>query len=183
MTKSDYSYEERRAQVRQDTPISLLEAKLTRGEQEAQKLVCQLADAMFRCGYTRDGTYNSRSASFSGRRDRATILYWRKGKILLGRGVKKDKHKKPITDSKGHPVYHDPLHPREWTANELIDVALHLAPFLDALENNVRHQVEQLQKATQTIRDLIDRIDGDPQPSENPAQMSEDPEVEDAAGD
>jgi hypothetical protein len=132
-------------------------------------MICNLAEAMVVCGYSKDGIYNSRTANYSGRRGRATVLYWRNGKILLGRGGTKIGK-----DYKANP----PVHPREWTAHELINVAQHLAPFLDALENNVRWQVEQLEKAVQTIQEVIGRVEADPKPSDQPAQMPEDPEVD-----
>lgn len=150
------------------TTISLLEARLSRGENAAQKMVCKLADAMVRCGYTRDATYNSRHAGFTGLRDRAVVLYWRNGKILLGRGPKRKRDGTPEKDKQGHILYPDPLHPRDWTAIELVMVAHHLPAFLDSLEGNLRWQIEQLAKATQTIQEFLDRVKADPRPSDIP---------------
>lgn len=177
MTKPIIEHKHRQPRPRQDTTISLLEARLTRGESEAQKMVCALADAMVRCGYTRDGVYNSRLANYSGKRERATVIIWRNGKILLGRGLKKERDGTPERTKHGAFVPNDPDHPRNWSAHDLINVAHHLAPFLDALENNVRWQVEQLEKAVETIQAVLDRVEADPRPSDEPAQMSEDPDA------
>lgn len=161
------------------TTISLLEARLARGESEAQKMVCRLANAMVRCGYTRDGIYNSRQAGYSGKDRPGVIIHWSNGKILLQRAPKKSRKGVVIeTDGHGRPIYPEPVHPRDWTAPELIRVAQHLAPFLDSLENNVRWQIEELEKAVQTIESVLARVEADPRPSDEPAQMSTDPEVD-----
>ena len=178
MTEPLIEHKHRQPRPRQSTTISLLEARLTRGESEAQKMICKLADAMVSCGYRRDGSYNSRQAGYTGRRDRGTVLLWRNGKILLGRGLEKQRDGKLQTDGAGRYISIPPVPPRDWTANELINVAQHLAPFLDALENNVRWQVEQLSKALETIQSVLGRVEADPQPSDEPAQMSENPELE-----
>lgn len=163
---------------RPNTPISILEAKLSRSEGEAQKMLCLLAKAMVRCGYTRDGVYNSREAGWTGRRGRATEILWEGGKILLGRGwVRSDrtgKPERPYTRNK-------PASVQEMNAYELIQVASNLAPFLDTLENNVRHQVDALQNALKTIQGVLDRVESDPQPSDTPGQHERETPVQDDA--
>jgi hypothetical protein len=121
-----------------------IEAKLTRGESEAQKMVCKLADAMVRCGYTRDGVYNSRHAGFTDRKERGVVLHWSNGKILLSRGAKRHRDGTIVKGDDGRVVYHEPVHPREWTVDEFITVALHLSPFLDSLENGLRWQIYEI---------------------------------------
>ena len=169
MSELVIEHKHRQPRPRQDTTISLLEAKLTKEEQAAKDLLKNLEIAMVRCGYVRDGIYNSRTANWSGRRDRATVLYWRDGKILFGRGYKKNKKGKVI-----EPYEEIPAVPvQQMSSHQLAKVANNLAPFLDSLEGSVRHQIEALQLAMETVQKMIDRVEGDPQPSDEPAQMSE----------
>lgn len=136
-----------------EEPISLIEAKIAQGEQEARRLLHMLEQAMVRCGYTRDGTYNSRYAKYTGREQRPTVIFWRDGRILLYAQSDSDL---PV-DEMG--VYH------------LIDVAHNLAPFLDALEGHSRHLVTAIRNACASVQTLIDSINAEPRPSDNPAQM------------
>jgi len=162
----EHKYKQPRPKVRQDTTISLLAAKLVKGEQAARALLHQLEDAMVRCGYTRDGVYNSRTAGWSSKQHgRCTVIIWEGGKILLSQGLVKDKGnvKRPFERNR-------PLTVSAMNAHHLIQVAGNLAPFLDALENNTRFQVEALEAAAETIRALLERVERNPQPSETPAQ-------------
>ena len=168
MTEPIIEHKHRQPAPRRDTTISLLEARRVQGEREAQKILNQLEQAMVRCGYTSDGIYNSRQAGWTSRRERATVILWRNGKILLGRGLKTDqsgKAKRPYEANEA-------VSARQMSARDLICVASHLAPFLDALEANVRHQVEALAKATETLQAMLDRVEADPRPSDAPVQMS-----------
>jgi len=154
-------------------PISLLEARLAQGEEAAREMLRRLEKAMVRCGYVRNGVYNSRDAGFSGRRDHAVVIHWKDKRIKLGRGLKKGKDGKALR-SEGRYLPNPTIPVDHMLAGDLITVAHHLAPFLDSLEGKVRHQLEQLTKATATIQAMLDRIEAEPLPSDTPAQMSED---------
>jgi hypothetical protein len=148
------------------TTISMLEARVTRGEAAAKTMLHRLEEAMVRCGYLRDGIYNSRNPNDSHlRQPRSTVLHWKGGKILLGTGVNR---------IKGGGYEPNPLIPvARMHGHDLVRVASHLAPFLDALEGHARHLLKALEDATATIRSLIDRIEADPMPSDEPAQHDE----------
>jgi hypothetical protein len=156
------------------TTISLLESKLARAELRARDMLQKLEVALVRCGYTRDCLYNSRHAGYTGRGEKGVVLHWKDGQILIGRGLARGDNGKVIKPFRANM----PATVKRMTARDLALIARHLSPFVDALENNVRHQLEELQKATETIQGFIDRIEADPMPSDTPAQMSEDPEVE-----
>jgi len=171
--KVDHKTQRARASARQDTTISLLEAKLRKDENTAREMLTTLELALVSCGYVRDGIYNSRQARHTGAQERAVILHWREGKILMGRGLAKDDRGKLIRPLRANL----PASVRGMKVHDLTLVARHLAFFVDALEDNVRHQITELRNATELLQGFIQRIEADPKPSENPAQMSEDPEV------
>lgn len=155
-----------RPEPRQNS-ISSLEAQFTKGEVGARALLVLLEKAMVRCGYRRNGVYNSRYVKWAPPGGKPTVLIWRHGKILFGRGVKKDHNGKAKQPYESIP----PLGVERMMAPELIRVAEHLPPFLDSLEDHVRHQVKALQKVVETIQEFLDRVEDDPQPSKTPAQM------------
>ena len=126
------------------------------------------------CGYIRDGTYNSRQANYTGRQQRGAVIHWRGGKILVGRGLARDDKGTTIKPYR----VNDPVSVVGMKAHDFMLVARHLAPFVDALENNVRHQVKALEDAAFKVQEMLRRIENDPMPSDEPAQMSEDPDVE-----
>lgn len=128
-------------------------------EHRARKMLKQLEQALLSCGYQYDGVYNSRRAGYTGLRQRATVIEWRDGKIALGvPGGKKDK-KSPHKTLRFRPV-------DEMGCLHLIQVARHLAPFVDHLENSLRHQVDELTRSIEIIDRMIEAVKGDPQPAE-----------------
>jgi len=167
-------HKQRPPRPRQDTTISLLEAKLRQTERAARAMLRDLEEALVRCGYTRDGVYNSRQAGWTGPRQRGTVIHWENGKILLGRGLKKNTNGKLVKPYECN----EPIAVGQMFGNDLIQVASHLVPFVDALENNVRHQVKALEDAVLKMQEMLQRVESDPMPSETPSQMSEDPDVE-----
>ena len=156
-------------------PISLLEAKLARCEVKAREMLHQLEKALVRCGYVRDGIYSSRRAGDVPQSPYSCTILWRNGKILLGRGLQKKHTGKLVRDSAGHPVPEPPVPVGHMQSRDLVRVAHNLSPFVDSLENGVRHQIRDLEEATEIVRAFIERIEADPRPSDEPAQMSEDP--------
>ena len=154
-------------------PISILEAKLARCEVEAREMLHQLERALVRCGYVRDGIYNSRQAGWSGG-EYPCVIYWRNGKIMLGRGLQKKPGGKLVRDLAGRPMPEPPVPVGHMQSRDLVRVAHNLSPFVDSLENGVRHQIRDLEKATEIVRAFVERIEADPRPSDEPAQMSED---------
>lgn len=151
---------------RQDTTISLLEASLRQQEHASREMLKSLEKALVRCGYTSDYAYNSRTLRcWEGSH---ILLYWKGGKILLGQGStkKREEGKKPSY------TRNEPLPVKNMSGRDLLRVASHLVPFVDALESSVRHQIRALQDAMATIQSLIDRVEEDPQPSDTPAQVT-----------
>jgi len=142
-----------------------VQARIARGEVEARAMLHALEQAMVRCGYVRDGVYNSHIVRFSGQHGRGTVLLWRSGRIWLGRGFRESQ--------KGPREANPPLPVDKMLADDLVRVADHLAPFLDALEGHSRHLAADLERAVETVRGFLERIQADPRPSDSPAQMSE----------
>lgn len=156
------------------TAISLLEAKVRAGEKEARRLLRTLERALVRCGYVRDGIYNSRQAGVTGRHERAVVLLWRDGKILLGRGLARHPDGNLVKRKDGGHEANPPASSTGMSAGDLVTVAHHLAPFVDALEGHSRHLAEALGRACETIQAMLDTVERSPLPSDEPAQMSED---------
>jgi len=156
-----------------ESSISILEARLERCEVKAREMLHRLEEALVRCGYLRDGTYSNRRADGPQQPYSCTIL-WRDGKIALGRGLQKKYTGKLVRDSRGRPVPEAPLPVDEMTSRDLIRVAHNLAPFFDSLENGVRHQIRELERAAEIVRAFLERIEADPQPSDEPARTTED---------
>lgn len=128
-------------------PISAFEKRIVQGAEEARDLLRNLERALVSCGYTRDGTYNSRSADFTDRREAPTIIRWRSGEIVL---LKNNE---------------SPCHIDDMTAYDLIDIATHLAPFLDLLENGSRHLAQAIEHACEVARAVTESIKADPRPA------------------
>ncbi len=129
-------------------PISSVEAKILKEQAEAIRLLGLLETAMVRCGYSREGIYNSRMQRFSGPREPSTVLFWKGGKILLSVAKKDD----PRDGSLVAGI-------RGMTPGQLLRVAHHLSPFLDKLEEGSRHLLKELTEAAQKIRNLIEDVE------------------------
>lgn len=154
--------------TREHEPISLLEARVTRGEAQAREMLHRLEAALVRAGYTRDGRYSKRwprplkGKSIYG----ATVLYWEGGKLYYG------SYGRPQKGSVD-----------ELSTYELLFVAEHLIYLVDALEENTRHLHSRLVKALDDLDAFIKRIEAEPRPTEGePVELEHDHEGEPIEG-
>lgn len=127
---------------------------------------------MVRCGYVRDGHYNSRYHPWSDSRGSRTsvVIIWQKGRIRIPwrrerRYVGKTKGGKAKYEYIGEPRL--PKTVTDFTTEELIMVAHHLPAFVDALEKNCRHVLRALEDACATLQEFIERIEADPRPAQD----------------
>lgn len=147
-------------------PIRLTEERISRQTEVARGLLRNLETAMVRCGYVRDGSYNNRDSNFSGRHDPYVSIYWHAGKIVLPR------RKQVGTHDNGRPKWESdtPKDVSQMSVDDLVRVAHHLAPFVDALEGHSRHLAAALERACETVQALIDTIQADPKPQSEAIQ-------------
>ncbi len=121
---------------------------------EARRLLKKLEVALVRGGYVRDDIYNSRHHGGNGHR--GVYIEWLNGHIRL---VRKNRDQ----SENAEPWIYIPV--TEMNEYGLLVVADNLEKFVDHLEDSTRHMRDALIKVTEKMKEFVDRITDDPQPT------------------